>query len=136
MRICVLVDRFPVLTETFVVQEVAHLHELGQDVAVEAAGPGDGAAGDGAAAYRAHHPARRRWADLAWLLLPHPLPCAGHPLPRRRWRREEWVPPLRELAPVARRSARRGDAHLHAHFATGPALTALRLGRLLGLPYS
>jgi hypothetical protein len=43
--------------------------------------------------------------------------------------------PLRELSPVARRLARSGGRHLHAHFAPA-ALAARRLGRLLGLPYS
>jgi glycosyltransferase involved in cell wall biosynthesis len=57
-------------------------------------------------------------------------------LDRRRWRREEKVRPLRVIAPAARRIAGRADVHLHAHFAAGVALDALRLGRLLGLRYS
>ena len=32
--------------------------------------------------------------------------------------------------------ARAGERHLHAHFAGGAALDAMRVGRLLGLPYS
>jgi glycosyltransferase involved in cell wall biosynthesis len=40
------------------------------------------------------------------------------------------------LAPVARRLRRAGVRHLHAHFAAGAALDALRLARLLGLPWS
>jgi glycosyltransferase involved in cell wall biosynthesis len=43
---------------------------------------------------------------------------------------------LRALAPAARRAARRRDRHLHAHFAAGAALDALRVARLLDVPYS
>ncbi len=57
-------------------------------------------------------------------------------LARRRWRKQEWAPPLREIAPVARRVADAGERHLHAHFAAGSALTAMRVARLLGLTYS
>jgi glycosyltransferase involved in cell wall biosynthesis len=57
-------------------------------------------------------------------------------LRRRRWRREEWVRPLRALAPAARRILERGDEHLHAHFAAGAALDALRLASLTGRRFS
>jgi colanic acid/amylovoran biosynthesis glycosyltransferase len=46
------------------------------------------------------------------------------------------VPPLRRLAPVARRLASFRASHLHAHFAAGAALDAMRIAALLGLPYS
>jgi colanic acid/amylovoran biosynthesis glycosyltransferase len=55
---------------------------------------------------------------------------------RRRWRAEEPVRPLRELAGAARRLRAFGPDHIHAHFAAGAALDALRLSRLLGVPYS
>ncbi|MGH2920345.1 MAG: glycosyltransferase, partial [Solirubrobacteraceae bacterium] len=48
----------------------------------------------------------------------------------------EWVRPLRSLAPEARRIAGRGDQHLHAHFAAGAALDAMRLAALAGLPFT
>lgn len=44
--------------------------------------------------------------------------------------------PLRGLAPAARRLRSEGVQHLHAHFAAGAALDALRLARILRLPYS
>ena len=44
--------------------------------------------------------------------------------------------PLRSLAPVARRVVRAREQHLHAHFAAWAALDAMRLSRLLGIPYS
>ena len=79
---------------------------------------------------------RARLADLAWLIARHPRSCLADLRARRRWSREEKVRPLHGLAPAARRIARSGDDHLHAHFAAGAALDALRLSLLLGLPYS
>jgi colanic acid/amylovoran biosynthesis glycosyltransferase len=79
---------------------------------------------------------RRRLVDLVWLCLRHPLGVASDLRDRRRWRREEPVRRLATLAPAAHRLARSGERHLHAHFAAGAALDALRLGRLLGVPYS
>ncbi len=73
---------------------------------------------------------------LAWLVARHPLRCLADLRARRRWRREERVSALRALAPVARRVSRRRTQHLHAHFAAGGALNALRLGALTGLPFS
>lgn len=132
LPITLLVDRFPERSETFVAAEARELAALGHRLHIEAAAPGDGGAPpDLPLAYR-----EPSWRDLAWLLARHPLRCAADAAARRRWRRQEWVPPLRELAGVARRFARRGDRHLHAHFACDAGLTALRLGRLLGLPYS
>jgi glycosyltransferase involved in cell wall biosynthesis len=43
---------------------------------------------------------------------------------------------LRALAPAARRAVRSRDTHLHAHFAAASALDAMRIGALLGIPYS
>ena len=40
------------------------------------------------------------------------------------------------LAPAARRIVERGDEHLHAHFAAGAALDAMRLAQLTGRPFS
>ena len=55
---------------------------------------------------------------------------------RRRWRREETVRPLRQLAARARRLRREGVRHLHVHFAAEAALDTMRLARILDLPYS
>ena len=44
--------------------------------------------------------------------------------------------PLRALAGPARRILEGGDEHLHAHFAGGAALDALRLSALTGRPFS
>jgi colanic acid/amylovoran biosynthesis glycosyltransferase len=139
MRIVFVLDQWPELSETFVVNELQALRRLGHDVRVLSARPapnpnpeapgdvdvepiGAGAAGG--------------LRDLAWLAAHRPAACAGDLAARRRWRREEWVRPLRVLAGPARRAIERGDEHLHAHFAAGAALDALRLSRLTGLPYS
>jgi glycosyltransferase involved in cell wall biosynthesis len=139
VRIAVLIDRFPELSETFVASEARALERLGHHVRVEtgdaAERPNPGAAGI-PASYLARDGAAARVLALAWLAARHPLRCLADLRDRRRWRREEPVRPLRVLAAAARRAARSGDVHLHAHFAAGAALDALRLGRLLGLPYS
>jgi glycosyltransferase involved in cell wall biosynthesis len=74
--------------------------------------------------------------DLLWLARRRPLACARDLARRRRWGREEWARPLRALAPGARRIIERGDEHLHAHFAAGAALDAMRLAALTGRPFS
>jgi len=140
LRLLVLVDHFPELTETFVGEELRALARAGHRVRVEPDVPGndpDPAAGAGLEVrYRAQDPPRRRWADLAWLVARHPLRCLGDLAARRRWRREEWPRPLRDLAPAVRRAAQAQDTHVHCHFAAGAALDAMRLARLLRLPFS
>jgi colanic acid/amylovoran biosynthesis glycosyltransferase len=139
MRIAVLVDLFPELSETFVVSELRALERLGHDVRVEAGGEAERrnpAASGIPVSYIAHDGPRRQAVDLAWLVARHPVRSLRDLLGRRRWAREEPVRALRALAPAARRAARRGDRHLHAHFAAGAALDALRLGALLGVPHS
>src|SRR4051812_7835077 len=79
---------------------------------------------------------RTRLRALAWLAIRHPLRSAADLVSRRRWKRDEDVRPLRRLAPAARRLAHFGADHLHAHFAAGAALDAMRLGSLLSVPYS
>src|SRR3954451_19377242 len=129
MRVVVLLDRFPVLTETFVVNELLALRALGHDVRVEAIERGEG---ESPVPTRFREPGSLR--DLARLVARHPLRCAADLLARPRLRREEHVRPLRDLAPVARRLAR--GERIHVHFAVGAALDAMRLATLCGAPYS
>jgi colanic acid/amylovoran biosynthesis glycosyltransferase len=140
LRIAVLVDRFPELSETFIAAEARELVRLGHHVHVEsnvhAPEPNQAAANGLEVAYRVDDGRGRRLRDLAWLAVRHPLRALRDLVNRRRWRREERLPPLRELAPVAHRIARFGGGHLHAHFAAGAALDALRVSALLGVPYS
>ena len=136
--ICLLVDGFPVRSETFVGAEARELTRLDHPVRIEAATGGDGVEhpDDPQVSRREDDSEGIRRAALRWLLFAHPLRCLCDVLARRRWRKQEWAPPLREIAPVARRVADAGERHLHAHFAAGSALTAMRVARLLGLTYS
>ncbi len=140
MRVTLVLDQFPELSETFVAEEARALTELGHELRVEARGhassPYAAAAGGMSVSFGSDDSIPRKLIDLAWLAARHPLRCAWDLRARRRWRREEPVRPLRSLAPAARRAARAGALHLHVHFAVGAALDAMRLGRLLGLPYS
>jgi glycosyltransferase involved in cell wall biosynthesis len=140
VRIVFVLDQWPELSETFVVNELQALRRRGHHVRVHARAQAARAnpeapvdvevslsgAGSPATAARA----------LAWLVARHPCACALDLVRRLRWRREEWVRPLRSLAPEARRIAQRGDEHLHAHFAAGAALDARRLSALSGVPFT
>jgi colanic acid/amylovoran biosynthesis glycosyltransferase len=137
--LAVFIDRFPVISETFVASEARALSRRGWRVRVEAAARPERPLLGGAREWRVDYledegPATRV-AALAWLLGRHPLRCAADLVRRRRWPAAERMP-LRGLAPAVRRLRRAGDAHVHAHFA-GPAAThALRAGRLAGIPVS
>lgn len=139
-RLIVMADRFPVPSQTFVVSEVRAIQALGRRVRIEARSrperPAIGAAWGLEAGWREDGGILREAIDLAWLVGRHPLRCAADLWARRRWRREEAVSPLRVLAPLARRVARDGISHIHVHFARRAALDALRINRLLGVPYS
>ncbi len=139
-RLIVMVDRFPVPSQTFVVNEVRAIQALGRRVRVEARSrpvqPAIGATWDLEAGWREDAGILREVIDVAWLVARHPLRCTADLFARRRWRREEAVSPLRVLAPLARRVARDRVTHLHVHFARRAALDALRINRLLGVPYS
>jgi len=139
LRLTVLVDAWPVLSETFVRNEVAALARAGHHVRLEAGAPGDAVvdapAGVGVAV-GTRDGRGRRLADLAWLVARHPRGALADLRARPRWRATHELRPLRELAPAARRAAAHRADHLHAHFAAGAALDALRLGDLLDLPVS
>ncbi|MEA2139693.1 MAG: hypothetical protein QOG56_2843 [Solirubrobacteraceae bacterium] len=135
MRLLFVLDQWPELSETFVVNELEALRRMGHDVRVQAA-------------QVAPHPnpeaprdvdvtllGTGSWRELAWLVAHRPRACAIDLAGRRRWRREEWARPLRALAGPARRVLG-ADEHLHAHFASGAALDALRLSAITGRPYS
>jgi colanic acid/amylovoran biosynthesis glycosyltransferase len=139
MRIVFVLDQWPELSETFVVNELQALRRFGHSVRVQAARHAPNASPEAPADVDVElleddDPRARR--DLVWLATRRPAACLGDLARRRRWRREEWVRPLRVLAGPARRVLERGDEHLHAHFAAGAALDALRLARLTGRPYT
>lgn len=137
--IVIATDRFPVLTEQFVTRDVAALSAAGRPVRVEAVArpqrPLEGGARGIEVNWLEDEGRLDRLLATAALALRHPLRCAADLLGRRRLDREERMP-LRSLAPAARRLERRGDAHVHVHFAALAAANALRIGRLVGVPVS
>lgn len=140
LRIGVLVDQFPELSETFIAAELHELRRAGHHVRVEAerhaSHPNPDAAAELTVSYLEDDGRPRKIAALIWLIGRHPVRSLSDLLSRRRWRREEDVRRLRALAPAARRLSHFRAQHLHAHFAAGAALDALRLGQLLDLPFS
>jgi colanic acid/amylovoran biosynthesis glycosyltransferase len=140
MRLAVFVDVFPELSETFILNEVKALAAEGVEVRVEAARRSqrpNPEAGDAPPAVYWDEGGSRgdNLRALGWLLTRHPLRVARDFAGRVRWRGDEPVRPLRRLAPVARRVAEQSD-HIHAHFAAGAALDAMRVSLLTGVPYS
>jgi glycosyltransferase involved in cell wall biosynthesis len=138
MRIVFVLDQWPELSETFVVNELQALRRLGHSVRVQAARRAPNASPEAPADVQLDllDDAPRAWRDLIWLAARRPAACLGDLARRRRWSRAEWVRPLRVLAGPARRILERGDEHLHAHFAAAAALDAMRLADLTGRPYS
>jgi colanic acid/amylovoran biosynthesis glycosyltransferase len=140
MRLLFVLDQWPELSETFVVNELQALRRLGHEVRVQSAQPAGRPNPEAPRDVDVHLLATddraRGLRDLLWLVRRRPLACARDLAGRRRWRREEWARPLRALTPGARRILERGDEHLHAHFAAGAALDAMRLAALAGRTFS
>lgn len=140
--IAVLTDRYPELSETFVVNEVRELARQGLTVSVEATqrpdrpAPAAGGAGGAEPAYLEDDRSLQKLRGLTYLAIRHPAALLRDLRSRRRWRREEPVRTIRGLAARAARLRARGVSHLHVHFAAGAALDAMRLAAITGLPYS
>ncbi len=139
-EIAVMVDRFPEPSETFIVNEVREMQRAGRRVCVEVRSrprrPAFGAVWGLHVRYAEDVGTLQQLRDWLWLLGRHPLRSAGDLIARRRWQREEDVSSLRILAPTVRRLRRSGARHLHVHFARRSALDALRIHRLIRVPYS
>ncbi len=129
-------DRFPELSETFVTAEVDALRRAGHHVQVEAGTRGNTSRSDELVSYLVDDTRGVRLAALVHLCLGHPVRVAADALARRRWRRSEEVVPLRVLAAAARRIMANDATHIHVHFADRAALDAMRIARILGIPWS
>jgi len=140
MRLAVFADSFPVLSETFVVNEIRALRRLGHDVLIVAGRPGKDVEQPDGVGDRVLHldglPVLARLRDTFWLLARHPRGCVRDLRDRGRWRPKEQPRRLSALAPAVRALQSHRSTHLHAHFAAHGALDALRAGRILGLPVS
>ncbi len=138
--ITMLTDAFPARSETFVYNEVRELRGRGRPVRVESsvrpAKIERSVARDLDISYLEDDAPRRKLVDLVWITTRHPLRCIADVRDRARWSEQERPWSLAAIAPAARRIASGGERHLHAHFAAGAALHALRIARLLDLPYS
>jgi colanic acid/amylovoran biosynthesis glycosyltransferase len=138
-RIVVMTDCYATSTETFVTNEVRQLLTAGQAVRVESIiRPRRqllGAARFAPVAYVEDAGVLARLRSLTWLLARHPLRAFSDVAERRAWDPEDRIS-MSALALTARRLAQGGEHHIHAHFATASAVTARRLERILGVPYS
>src|SRR5829696_7228944 len=136
------VDVFPELSETFVINEIDALVGRGLNVRVEArwrADRADSSILERVATftrYAEDEPSLRQLVDSLWLVVHHPIRCLGDVWASRRWWKDQEVLPLPKLAGRVRRLKRAPDPHVHAHFAAGSALDALRVRRLCRVPYS
>lgn len=148
MRIAYMMSRFPKLTETFVLNEIRAMDALGADVAIYPLQR---------ERQRVVHPEAVTWAHRAHFLPFLSLSIVRAQLYFLRRRpaaylrvlmdvlRATWGSPRMFVAAVAffPKSVRmayemhlRSIAHIHAHFATHPAMAAYVIHRLTGIPYS
>jgi glycosyltransferase involved in cell wall biosynthesis len=139
MDVQVWCDEFPVLSETFVVNEARALAELGHRVTVVAGRRAERRAvgvHDLAVRYLEDATRREQLAATVQLVLRRPLACARDLVARWRWRRAEAVVPLRALAPVITRTMNGPRPVLHAHFAASAALNAMRSARIADVSWT
>jgi len=138
-RLVVATDRFPVPSETFIANEIDALRARGWRVRVEAVARPERPALARSRGLDVHYLEDEGRLDralaTAWVLLRHPLRALADRRLRSRFDPAEWLP-LSAVAPQARRLARCGDRHVHAHFAALASVSALRAGRIAGVPVS
>jgi colanic acid/amylovoran biosynthesis glycosyltransferase len=147
LKIAYIVSRFPSSSETFIARELNHV-AMAQDVEIEVHSLFP-------ATETLVHPSAKPWIeglkrptptqgmrDLGWWMLRRPLTVlaiVGTVL-RRCARQPGYLARSFATVPIAAAIARRirdsGAQHVHAHYATFPALAAWTCRRLTGLPYS
>jgi glycosyltransferase involved in cell wall biosynthesis len=128
-------DYFPVLTEQFVVRELAAFTAAGRRPRVEAvarpARPLEGGARGIEVNWLEDEGTLDRIAALVGLVARHPVRAALDLRIRRRFPSDQRLP-LRALAPAVLRLGVRGERHIHVHFGAMAAVNALRVARLAG----
>lgn len=139
--------QFPVVSETFVLQEMRELIRQGETIVICSLAPPD-------PAEPTHHDARQLAGDVVYLPAPAArgplLAGAGLALARHPWRAARAAAEVLVLS-LRHRSTRHGWCllraawlyrrlgpfdHVHAHFAHDPATVALLLARLAGTAFS
>jgi colanic acid/amylovoran biosynthesis glycosyltransferase len=147
-QVAYVTSAFPYLPETFILREICELEARGWDLTVFALKPPP---------IPGTHANARRWAPRTllfaplgaaslratlWYLLRSPRMLLGLWLKALWWNRGSLnflvrVPAiLLQAAAMARVMQRRGIRHIHAHFASHPALAALAAATLAGTSYS
>ncbi len=146
--VAVLLSRFPLVTETFILREIDELERQGQPVRLVPLLPGDEAV---------VHPEARPWIERALTTPFLSAAIAGAAWRRLRRDRRRTLALLARLLAGCRRSpgvllrtlalfpkalylaerlAAEGIGHLHAHFATYPATVAYVISQLEDISYS
>jgi colanic acid/amylovoran biosynthesis glycosyltransferase len=141
VRIALLADHFPELSQTFVSGEVRELARQGHDVVVvagEPLAPDPSWRGEAPVIWfeAAARTRRRRALALAAAVARAPGAVLADRAAQPRWRSQERIRGLGTLAHLAVTLRRRRVEHVHVHFAARAALDAMRLSRLAGIPYS
>lgn len=138
------VRKFPVLSETFILNEILALEELGAEVHVFSLAPTrDPRFHEGIARLQAtiHYVP----GALEWKPLRRYARRQARRSPRRYWRQVLDVLATRkprllwrfmQASWVAERARKVGVRHLHAHFANRTATVAQQASRILGIPFS
>lgn len=146
VRVVYVVSRFPIVQETFIVRELDAVSAAGVEIELHSLFAPLGTSVQPAAepwvARLRPGGARHGVIGLAWWLARRPVRLASSVAVVCACYRRRPALALRALATVAiacghARALRTAPVdHVHAHFATYPALTAWLLNRLLGVPYS
>jgi colanic acid/amylovoran biosynthesis glycosyltransferase len=147
-RLGVIVSRFPKLTETFVLHEILELQRLGVEVELfpllrhrESIVQSEVERLVAAAHYRPLASVRL-WRDNGYYLVSRPRRYVGAFLRvvRGSWRSPRYLAGavvfFPKAASFARIADRSGVQHVHAHFANHPAVAAMVMHALTGIPYS
>jgi colanic acid/amylovoran biosynthesis glycosyltransferase len=147
-RLGIIVSRFPKLTETFVFREIAEMKALGIDVIIYALRrEREQMLHPGVEAYirEAHFGSLlsvQVWIDNAWWVIRRPgnyFTALVEALCGTRTSSNYFAGALLYFplaASFARHAQRMRVQHVHAHFANHPALAALVMRRLTGIPFS
>lgn len=148
LRVAYVMSRFPKLTETFVLGEIRAMEELGVEVQVypllrerQPVAQPEAEAWARRARFHPFLSVPILWAQLHFLRLrPRAYLRLWGEVLRGTWRSPNFLLGAVGILPKSVRFAyemsRAGVEHVHAHFATHPAVAALAVHRLAGIPFS